>query len=67
LDEIVTPDFPGNQHRVIGTRFGELIEQGHVLRWQFIEHAVPVLNDERIHKHSPLDPAGDFFGNLLYY
>src|SRR5215475_3673556 len=67
LDEIITPDFPGNQHRVIGTRSGQLIEQGYIIRRQLIEDAVAVLNDERIQKDCPLDPVRKFFRYFLYY
>src|SRR5215469_14690578 len=67
LYEIVAPDFPRNQHRIIGTRCRQLIKQGYVIRWQLIEDAVTVLNDERIQKDHPPDPVGKFFGYFLDY
>ena len=52
---------------LVGARFGQLIEQSYVIRWQLIEDAVAVLNNERIQKDHPLDPVGEFFRHFLYY
>ena len=65
LDEIVAPDLPGNQHGVIGTRPSQPIEQGDVIRWQLIENAVAILNDERIQKDHSRYPIEHFFRDLL--
>src|SRR6516164_16925 len=67
LDEIVTPEFPWDQHCVDRTLPSQIIEQTHVLRWQFIENAMAVLDNKGIQKDGPLDQSGDVFRYLLYY
>ena len=64
---MVTPDLPGNQHRIVGARRCQLVKESCIIRWQLIEDAMSVLNDKRIQKYCSLDAAGKFLRHFLYH
>jgi hypothetical protein len=67
ISQIVAPDFPGDQHCVVGACPSERVEYGHVIAWQIVEDALAILYNKGIQEDSSSDKLGAYFSHFLNY